>query len=221
MEFLTFGYYIVAPVLKPDYIGLNCASILSASECICDFHPSLDGSLWLNHQQEQKAYQETLGLTDEKFDEMKALVCTLHVEHRLDNDSRFLALSDAVSFYQTYLCRLKDLRIIELALEVRDQPLILEETEGDTNVAVPLTAIQPGGTLLGYELLGWDYCSFHSYLCNGLDKHIAEKFPLQVNEVGLMQHSYSQVKAFAKHIEHKGEPVCWVPFALYEHAVVG
>lgn len=215
----TFGYYIIAPVLKPNHIGWDCDLILSASECICDFHPNLNGSLWLNHPQEQKEYQKALGLSDQDFAEMIAFVCTLHTEHRLDHDSRFLTLSDASTFCQTYLSHLKDLHLIELAVDTGDRSILLEEIDGQTNIITPLNEVQSGGRLLGYEILGWDYCSFHSYLCNGLEKDIAERYPLQVNEMGLMQHAYLEVKEFAKYIEHKGEPVCWLPFAIYQHDI--
>jgi len=71
MAFLNFGYYIVSPATKPDYIQLECAKILTVSGCICDHHPSLEGCFWANHKKEQKEYQEQLMLSDQEFDEMK------------------------------------------------------------------------------------------------------------------------------------------------------
>ena len=74
------------------------------------------------------------------------------------------------------------------------------------------------GQFIGYDIIGLEWGGFiHSYLCNGLQKDIAEKFPLTVNDYSLIQNPYEQVKEFADYIQGKGEPVYWIPVAMYEH----
>ncbi len=50
---------------------------------------------------------------------------------------------------------------------------------------------QERGSFLRYEILGWDSSSYHSYLCNGLDKDISETHRLRVIDFGIIENSYA------------------------------
>ena len=66
---------------------------------------------------------------------------------------------------------------------------------------------------IGYDILGWDYSHFHSYLCNALQK----EFPnLKINEIGLISNTFEETAEFARYAnEHElGEPVEWIPVSV-------
>lgn len=63
-----------------------------------------------------------------------------------------------------------------------------------------------------------DISGFHSYLCNGLEKTIEADYLLKVDYQGLIQNPYEEVVDFAKRIEGMGEPVEWIPVAVYDCA---
>ncbi|MDR2888919.1 MAG: hypothetical protein LBV33_03650 [Lachnospiraceae bacterium] len=219
MDFINFGYYIIEPVSKPNHIALPCEWVLSASGCICDHHPSLTGCFWQNHTDKQTKYKKLLRLSDTDFENMKKHVSHLFNEQRLDSDSRFANFSDAHDFYSQYLSHLSKARIVSIALEGVYQAAFLGEIKDTYNPLLPSKDQPPYGQWLGYDLLGWDYGGFHTYLCNRLDQDIAEKYPLIVNELGLIQNPYSEVRKFSEHIADKGEPVLWLPFAVYEYPI--
>lgn len=217
MNFINYGYYIVEPVVKPEYVHLECKKILTVSTCICNQHPSLYGTFWDNHLDEQMEYQKLLKLSDKEFEDMKETVSYLFCEHKLDHDSRFAELLDALNFYHKYLHYVPLLQIVSITLEDAYRDRFLDEIKDSNNIPFPLKEKPAGGILLGYDILGWDYGSFHTYLCNSLEKDILEKYPLEVNELGFIQNPYMQVKKFAEYIAGKGEPVLWLPFAVNQH----
>lgn len=218
MRFLNFGYYIIEPVLRPKYVSLDCTHILSASICICNLHPLLDGSFWLNHEKEQLKYQNKLKLSSEQFSEMKQMVSDLFNEKKLDIDGRFMYLEDVHNFYNKYLNNLKDLKVIAISFDIRYKNILYDELKNTSNSLV-IEDTQTDGKFLGYEILGWDYGAFHSYLCNSLDKDILERYKLKVNNLGIIQNSYNELLDFVKYIKDKGEPVIWLPFAIYEYKI--
>ena len=74
MNFLNFGYYIIESVPTPEYINLKCNRILTATDCICNLHPSLEGSFWVNHKKRQLEYQKSLGLSEKEFEGLKDMI---------------------------------------------------------------------------------------------------------------------------------------------------
>lgn len=215
LNFLNYGYYIISPVSKSEYISLDCEQILTVSSCISNPHPLLDGSFWMNHDQDQKVYQKLLAISDNEFAELMQVVDDLYNSCRLDGDSRFLRFEDAKLFYKKYLYNMSGMRIIGIAIEDNIRKELEEEIEGWVNAASSFE-LQSIGDLIGYDILGWDYGGFHTYLCNSLDKEISKSYSLEVNSLGVIQNSYQQVKEFAKMIDGKGEPVLWLPFAVYD-----
>lgn len=217
MNFINYGNYIVEPVDKPKYLCMECKRILTVSTCICNQYPSLYGSFWDNHINEQIEYQKLLQLSDKEFESMKETVSFLFQEHKLDHDSRFAKFTDAKNFYSNYLYHLPSLQIVSISLEDAYRDSFLDEIKDMNNIPFPLKTNPVDGILLGYDILGWDYGSFHTYLCNSLDKTISEKFHYSVNELGLIQNPYMQVRKFAEYIADMGEPVLWLPFAVHQH----
>lgn len=214
MSLIQVGYYIVEAVPKPHYISYTCEQILSISECISEVHPSLEGCFWANKQKEQKKYQSLLKLSDDEFICLKQKVGDLFNNHMLDCDSCFKNISDALEVYQKYLKNVKSARMVGISIEEAYLDLYIDELD-DSNITSRQRS-EVFGSLLGYEILGWDYGSFHSYLCNGLEEDIERRCDIQINHMGLIQNCYEEVEQFVKIIEGKGEPVVWLPFAIHD-----
>jgi len=65
MDFLNIGHYIVEPVPTPEYLDLKCKQIITISNCICNTHPSLAGSFYINHGFSRNKTSPNLGsITD-------------------------------------------------------------------------------------------------------------------------------------------------------------
>ena len=210
------GCQIVEPAEKPEYLNLNCSQVLTPTACICNIHPSLKGSFWDNGEKEHQAYQRTLSLSDDEFEGLKELVSQLFGTHKLDLDGRFVEISDALMCCKKYIYKLPAAKILSIALEDNLQNTFLDDSAYGLN-ADCFTEKQLGGDFIGYDILGYDNDSFHSYLCNGLNSEISGRYSLETNDIGLIENSYPHVKEFAEFIYNKGEPVFWLPFAVYDH----
>jgi len=218
MEFKNIGYYIVEPVDRPSCVSLECEKLLSISPCFCDMHPDLSGCLWDGHKKEKKAYQERLSMTSDEFTDMEREVSGLFQERRIDTDCRFTVLSDAVNFYQRYLKGRINVRIVSISTPRRYVASLLDEALWGQNAAVSSEEIT--GTLIGGEILGFDYGSFHSYLCNGLEKELQKIFHVSFSpKTGLIQNDFTELERFAEHIQGMGEPVDWIPVLIREHTL--
>ena len=225
MLFLNFGYYIIEPYAKPEWFKLASKQVITVSDCLCELHPSLRGTFWLNqnmkpYEKEQRDYQQLLKLPVDVFTELKKTVNQLYDEKLLDVDSRFTEVSDAISFQQKYLHNLSTM-LISIALEDVFKNSFIQDYDELLNADL-LKKEDVGGKFIGYDILGWDFNSYHSYLCNGLNEDISMKYVLEINEHGLIKNDYEQVKIFAEYLNDNdmGEPVNWLPFAVYKHGLI-
>lgn len=211
-KWLTIGYYIVEPVTKPEGISLPCKQIISASNCISIHHPDLDEFFWLGKEEKAGTYQEKFRLSDRTFLQLKEDVSVMLNDMKMGTDGIFRTLKDAEEMYQKYFLASDEISIIGISVEDSYADMLQEEME-NSGWLYKQGNVQ--GNLLGFEIVGWDFSGFHSYLCNGLEKTIAEDYTLKVNYQGLIQNSYEEVVDFTKRIEGMGEPVEWIPIVVY------
>lgn len=189
--------------------------ILSISQCICDIHPNLNGCLWDKHEDIKISYKAQLGLAEEKYTHLVSTVVGLFNGKRLDIDGRFINLSDAQSFYTSFLFNRADAKIIGVALMTHNIEKLIGEPHWGQNAATPRDIPSAQMQLLGGEIIGFDIANFHSYLCNGLDKDISERYAIVTDDYGIIQNDYSQIELFTESIQGEGEPVLWLPCMLY------
>lgn len=216
MSLKLFGYYLVEISSKPDWIDIDSPKILTVSKCIGTLHPLLEGCFYINQVKDHKNYQKLLKLDDTEFADLKGTVNTLYEQQKIDFDSRFQHYQDALAFYENYLYQLENIKIVALAVEEKNTDSLLNELADSTHAFLLSEDNTIEGEFIGYDILGYEFDFCHSYLCNGLDKEISQLFDLKTNELGIIQNSYTEVEAFAQHISGMGEPVLWLPFAIYD-----
>lgn len=79
--------------------------------------------------------------------------------------------------------------------------------------------IDPNGTPIGFEVIGYEVCgSFHSYICNGLEKDLKNELDVKFNENGLIDLLEDADRA-TDYIEEgeMGEPVDWYPCIIIKY----
>lgn len=145
---------------------------------------------------------------------LKKDVSRLLDDGKIVTDGLFKNRKDAKEIYQNYFSANDAIRIIGISVQAPYDDVLQEEL-GNSGWLYTQENVQ--GKPLGFEIIGWDISGWHSYLCNGLQKIIEEKYLLKVNDQGLIQNSYEEVVDFAKRIEGMGEPVEWVPVAVHDY----
>lgn len=208
------GYYIVEPITKPEVISLPCKQIISASDCISIHHPNLDEFFWVGKEEKAREYQKKFRLSDDTLFQLKTDISALLDDGKIETDGLFQTRKDAEEIYQKYFSINDDMRIIGILVQV-PYVNVLREEMGESAWSYEQESVP--GKPIGFDIIGWDISGWHSYLCNGLQEIIHEKYLLKVNDQGLIQNSYEEVIDFAKQIEGMGEPVEWIPVAVHDY----
>jgi hypothetical protein len=229
MNFISGGYYIITSVVRPDYMDkeLTPDTILSVSECICDLHPETT-VLWGRSNEVKRKYAQQLNLSHDTFNEIEKWVEDKFEAGIFGFPQVFTTFELAREFLSKFLCHLSDAKIIGIGLpkEYVEEFIEYEESKNKPEEnqygieklllrRIPIE--EKDSKMMGYEVLGFEYGTFHSYLCNGLEKDFNKHFKFTLNQNGLIP----SLEEAARYCEYSNEedlgtePVLWLPWALY------
>lgn len=211
-QFRIIGYYISEVIDMPGYLKELGKKMLSVSSCLGEMHPRLE-CCFVNgwRKGEQQAYQKKLKLNDEQYADYAETVGRLFAAKRLDNDCRFVYLSDAENFFQKF-CKEIPCRLVSVSTMPAYFEILLEEL-GNSCSNGPIGGEPDQNIQIGCDILGWDIGGFHSFLCNSLQEELPEAV---FNDIGLLRNDFQEVMEFASRIEGRGEPVDWIPCRIGE-----
>lgn len=219
-----FGFYIVKPLVKPEWCTLNTSHILSVSEDgLSEKFPDLKKCFWINYPKSSRIqYQKYLKLSDNDFSELCSLVADLFDNKRLTTDVRFCCIEDVMKICQ-YLKNVQGYRIIGIFTDSK----IFEEFENEGTFDVVMAGKECtlqkrkiGCDILGCESMGKGYFSFDSYITNSLNEVIENLSDYRYktdHQTGLIQNTYEETEFFCNFIQGQGEFVIWTPFEVYEY----
>jgi hypothetical protein len=232
VKFISGGYYIVTLLVRPDYMdeGLIPNTILSASECLCDFHPDMS-VLWGGSNKTKLNYAQQLHISQSTYEEMEKWIEDKYEAERFAYPQMFTNVKEAREFCNKYLNHLSNAKVIGIGLPENcvDEFIEYEETQnrpeknqyGIEKLILNKTLIEEKDSkILGFEVLGFENGTFYSYLCNGLEKDFKEHFGFTLNKNGFIS-SVEEATRFCDYSndEEVGtEPVLWLPWAIFEYA---
>ena len=218
-----FGYYIVKPLEKPEWLNLEAIHILSVGSGLSDTFPDLTKCFWVNYPKSERIhYKERLQLTDDEFSDFCCLISELFNTGRMSPDVRFSRVEDALEVCE-YLKNAEGYKIIglftssEIFEEFKKEGFFTVFRAGEES-SIPCTFL--GCDILGSENVGNGSFCLDCYLVNSLNEEIAKHFEREYrvdHETGLMNNTFSEVTKFCEYIQGMGEPVMWTPFEVYEY----
>lgn len=231
MSYLSAGYYLILPTSRKEYMDKAVVpeSVLSVSECICTHYPDIS-ILWGNVEVKKDRYMEQLGLSLNTFQLLEQWI----EEHRKTGDMLFSQvfsnLDAAQTFVDRFLNHLPDIRIISIGLPEQYRVDFLDDVTAFSNknpepygvekiLQRQLAVNMEGAQIIGYEVLGFDSGSFHSYLCNGLERDFSHHFNFSLNSHGLI-HTFEEADRYSDYCNELGEvteAVLWLPWAIFEY----
>lgn len=231
MHYLSAGYYLILPTSRKEYMdkAVIPESVLSVSECICTHYPDIS-ILWGNVEVKKDRYMEQLGLSLNTFQLLEQWI----EEHRKTGDMLFPQvfsnLDAAQTFVDRFLNHLPDIRLISIGLPEQYRVDFLDDVTAFSNknpdpygvekiLQRQLPVNMEGAQIIGYEVLGFDSGSFHSYLCNGLERDFSHHFNFSLNSHGLI-HTFEEADRYSDYCNELGEvteAVLWLPWAIFEY----
>lgn len=225
-NFYLGGYFIVKTVSRADRMNNNVLHelVLSASRCICNFYPDID-IIWSESKEKKETYRKTLMLDNHSYGEMECWI-NERFKNNFNFPNVFNNYESAVEFHHKFLDGLNDLRIIGIALPNKFRDIFLEEQDdlryGVCKNLSQSLRISLEGTVLGYEILGFEYGGFHSYICNDLEDYYYDKFNFKLNDNGLIS-TLDEAEIFSDYTNEEiegAEPVLWLPWVLLEYPLL-
>ncbi len=232
MKLFVGGYYLVE--MTPIRGGMNHdilpKNILSLSDCICNLHPLEFCLSWISSSKNDKEkYAKKLGINLEKFHELQVKTDNDFNANKYGFSEVFSDLECAKEYYNQYFNNIPNLKLVAIATTEKHRNLFIESSES-MNIADDFhgiyktfknknkNIIDPTMKFLGHDILGFEYGSFHSYLCSSLENDFSEKLDIKFNPVGLIDELALAEKAsdYANNPENHVEPALWQPWAVYE-----
>lgn len=221
-NFYFGGYHIIKPATRASCMNENVLHeiILSASRCICDFFPDIN-VVWSKSKKKKEEYMRTFGLDSHTYDEMEQWI-NKEFENNFDFPDVFNSFESAIEFRHKFLYNQNDLRIIGVALPKIHKDAFLEE-QYDLRYGIcknlnKSLSVDSNSTILGYEILGFEYGGFHSYICNGLEDDYYDKYNLKLNINGLIS-TMEEAQTLSDYTNEKiegTEPVLWLPWVILD-----
>lgn len=209
-----FGYYIIKPILKPEWCTLKASHILSVG--LSETFPNLEKCFWINYPKSNRTeYQRYLQLNDNDFSDFCELVADLFDNKRLTADARFYFLDDVMKIYQ-YLRNVNGYRIIGIFTDSE-----IFDNEGIFDVVKAVIKCSKPGKAIGCDILGCENLrkGYFSYIINSLNEVLEQQTDNSLiidSQTGLIQNTYEETKQYCSFIQGKGEPVIWTPYDVHE-----
>jgi len=78
---------------------------------------------------------------------------------------------------------------------------------------------ETGATLLGYEVLAFEYGDFTTYFSNPLERDYSEHFDFKLNERGFFG-SFEEAMRYSEYSNEKDEngEYFWLPWAIFSYS---
>jgi len=230
-QYVSGGYFLAKYAARPECMSAELlpTRILSASSCITDI-PDAWAVTWASYtDSERRKEAAKFGVTPEVLPQMLDWVTSRLESKEVGWPVVFYTVDMALDFARRFLHISEDLALVGIGLRQEDASdwLVEEEpreSEGTPGIYEALSmghALESGGEVIGFEVLGYDMGSFHSWLCNGLEVDCYRAFNICPNRKGLIRNLEEaiEVAEYASREEVGAEPVLWQPWLVAQYPI--
>ena len=205
-KYVRIGYYICEYTFSPSFLNGISEKNISISECLCTHEPRIFLCHGWKPDGDKQEYIDCFS-SKEKYIKMSEEITDLFNKYLFAADGRFLHKEDALYFYKEYF---NDSKHILVSVCTKDEYIKLL---GDNFNLENNSVNEMDGDLIGCDIIGWDISSFHSFLCNGLEKQFLD---VKFNSYGILDETYCKTEQMSFSIQGMGEPVDWIPVILHK-----
>jgi hypothetical protein len=224
------GYYVVRLLEPPATLSRDLLPdrILTLSSCLTALFPDSWALDWVKCTDEAcVASAGRLGIPSSDLPRVSARVGELFNDGALAWPNVWRRPDVARTVTRDLLHELDDLALVGVGVP-RDfvAPLLTElaphSQEGAPGVYLAALADEPmsaGGSLVGWEVLGFDRGSCHSWLCNGIHVQAATRVERLPGALGLLESEAAarEILRMMAEDSEKAEPATWVPAAVVQY----
>lgn len=223
------GYYLVkgSEIQESMNKEILPSMIFSISSCICKIYPAICALSQVKSSEEDIDHvKEELNLDNSGFFELQRYVDLLFNSNRFGWPNVFFDINTAREFYTKYLKHMGHIKLLAIGLSKEYADKFLEKEKplhgyGKPGVYEILSSRKYMETSkeLGFEILGYDSGSFHSFICNRLETDYRDRLNIRFNSNGLIElyEEASRASEYTMRNDVEAEPVLWMPWVIYEY----
>jgi hypothetical protein len=222
-SYLCGGYFLAKRIARPpDLSDPVPDSVITLSNCFTDIAPSdwADGDY--NYDDDERSGKALrFGIPSPAVPALVKMFTEAVRPQHLSNS--FPSLFVARAFYRQ--CRDEnEVLLLGIGLERSLIPSFRAQLQDDPNGGYGLkerleanVPLEAGGETLGYEPLGYEGTSFHSWLCHNAPVDAQSHFGIQPNKLGLIDMLEDAVR-ITRHLKTTGaEPAIWEPWLIVRY----
>ena len=236
-RFISGGYYLVRPVKRPDsFSALLPETLVTVSPCIGEVGPRCSwesdwGRLTL---EQQKTDATECGVPAEELPELLNSINNIVERTTLPQGLQtcqeppqvmpfgFSSFVIASAFYEQFA---PPTLLLGIGLHASLVPLLNEQRRRDINNGYGLIerigqrqTLRPG-QVLGFEPLGFEAMSFHSWICNYFPESVDKELRIKPAANGFIS-DFADALEVTEHIRNAGgEPAIWLPWLIVQYGL--
>jgi hypothetical protein len=227
-QYIAGGFILTRRVARPSYVAeFLPPRILSASTCICPTLPDNWSLLWTGSDAADRQREAAAWGAD--FRELAEWTARELDAGGIGWPNVVADLPGARAFAQRVLPVGSEIVLLGLGLHETLAEQFERETTHPENQTEPgirsvLARREPfpaPGRPLGHEVLCYDSGSFHSWLCNGLEKPLTQQLGTATNDEGLIDDLTVAIAAaeYCGRDDVGAEPGLWMPWLLVQYSL--
>lgn len=222
------GYLLAKAQERWDYLSPDLIpdTLVSASRCIVWHVPDAWALEWASYEEEERRAEALgFGIVPEALPEVMEWTTARFDEGDIRWPGVFRTVPAATQFADSFLPLQEDTSLIGMGLaeDLVEEFLSGEAPGGTSSGSGELVrqheGLQEDGEVLGYEVLDSEFGSFHSWLCNGLERDVSEALGIRPNDNGFIENAEEarSCAEYAAREEVEAEPVDWLPWLIVRY----
>jgi hypothetical protein len=224
------GYYVVRLFEPPATLSgdLLPEKVLTVSPCLNESFPNSWALDWVKCTDEERAASASrLGIPSTDLPRVSARVGELFNSGALAWPNVWRQLEVARSVTRELLEESGDLALVGVGVPREFVAPLLSELAPQSQEGAPgvyLAALadermSAGGSLAGWEVLGFERGACHSWLCNGIHVDAASRVERFLGALGLLESEAAarEILRIMAEDPEKAEPATWVPAAVVQY----
>jgi hypothetical protein len=231
-DFAAGGYFLTKYTGRADCMSSDLLPprIISASDCIVDIVPDAWAVEWAKYNAGQRKREAAkAGIPPDVLPQVIQWVTSRLDHSEIGWPVVFYSADVARHFARKFLPNDDEIVLIGVGLQRDLVNEFLEEEKPSTGHGVPGVyealsrgeSLEAGGEVLGFEVLGYEWGGFHSWLCNGLEVDGYREFKIRPNSHGFIA-TLEEAAMFAEYASREevgAEPALWRPWLVVKYPV--
>jgi len=230
-QYVSGGYFLAKYANRAESMSADLlpARILSASNCIADIVDAW-AVKWASYKETDREEEAAkFGITPEILPQAIDWVTRALEAQKIGWPVVFHSLETARNFHRKFLHSDNDVVLVGVGLQPECAALLLREEKPAANHGTPGIyqalgqglSLESDGEVLGFEVLGYEWGGFHSWLCNGLEVESYRELNIRPNRYGFIDSLEEAIKAaeYASREEVGAEPALWQPWLIVKYSM--